>query len=257
MFLKWFPRSWIQVKAGDLVIYFDPSYISSYYKKYSKKIIFSQEEDDCLPEELEKADLILVSHIHKDHCKDITLKRLSKETTVVLTPQKYKDSEDSRVRITKSGNKYVFEKGILSEYAPDSYPLYENKSEEVNSEHITIKTVDAYNTESGHSVRKVHKKGKCVGYIIGIEGKRIYFSGDTDYIPEMKQLTDIDIAIVPIGGIFTMDMEEAVEAVLEIRPKHVIPVHHLKNDPREFKAMLEKRMDIDVRLLETGGFCRL
>ncbi len=70
MIIKWFPRSWIQIKTAKFVIYIDPSYMSTYFNKYNRKIVFSEAEDDCLPESLEPGNLILVSHIHKDHCKE-------------------------------------------------------------------------------------------------------------------------------------------------------------------------------------------
>ena len=76
---------------------------------------------------------------------------------------------------------------------------------------MKIKVVDAYNTPQGSSTRKLHKKGNCVGYVITIEGKTIYHAGDTDFIPEMKELGKIDVALLPIGGKFTMDIEEAVK----------------------------------------------
>lgn len=227
MLIKWFPRSWLQIKSQGQVVYFDPSYMSTYFKKCQKKVIFSDNEDDCLPENLEKADLILISHTHKDHCKEITISRLSSENTIILTPQKYKDNDDSNVKIIETGCNYSFQ-------------------------NISVETVNAYNTASGSSVRKVHKKGKCTGYIINIEGKRVYFSGDTDFISEMKDLSDIDIAILPIGGVFTMDMEEAADAVLAIKPRCVIPVHNLKNDPGQFKEILEKKWDITALIPQMG-----
>lgn len=226
MTIKWFPRSWIQIKASEHIIYIDPSYMSTYFRKYSKKIIFSGEEDDALPENLEKGDLILISHIHKDHCKEVTISRLSDKNTLILTPKKYKKEANDRIKIITPGSEYLFG-------------------------NASVEIVNAYNTSEGRSTRKVHKKGECVGFIINIDNKRIYFSGDTDLIPDMKNIRDIDIAIIPIGGIFTMDIEEAIEAMICIMPKMVIPVHYLKVNPLEFKMKLEK-VDIDVIVLNIG-----
>ena len=101
---------------------------------------------------------------------------------------------------------------------------------------MKIKVVDAYNTPQGSSSRKRHKKGNCVGYVITIEGKTIYHAGDTDFIPEMRELGRIDVALLPIVGKSTMDIKEAVQAVIAIKPTLVIPMHmhHLKADPQEF-----------------------
>lgn len=225
MTIQWFPRSWIQIKAGR-TIYIDPSYMSTYFSKYGKKIIFSEAEDDVLPGNLEKGDLILISHIHKDHCKEVTINRLSDRNTVILTPKKYKSEADGRIRIIAPGSEYRLG-------------------------NISVEIVNAYNTTEGASTKKVHKKGECVGFIINIDNKRIYFSGDTDLIPEMKDLSDIDVAIVPIGGTFTMDVNEAVEAMLSIKPKMAIPVHHLKADPAEFKMKL-RETGISVMVPDIG-----
>lgn len=227
MIMKWFPRSWIQIKATNLVIYIDPSYMSTYFVKYNKKVIFSQAEDDCLPEDLEKGDLVLVSHIHKDHCKEVTIHRLSSNKTVIFTPKKYTKEMDRRIKVVMPGSTYHFQ-------------------------NIIIETTHAYNTDEGSSTKKVHKKGECVGFIINIDDKRVYFSGDTDSIPEMKDIKDIDIAILPIGGTFTMNADEALQAVLTINPKFVLPVHHLKADPLLFKKKLEEKTDIKAIVLNIG-----
>ena len=89
--------------------------------------------------------------------------------------------------------------------------------------------VNAYNTEKGSSTRKQHKKGKGIGYVLNIGDKTIYHAGDIDFIPDMEQLQDVDIALLPMGGKFTMDWHEAVKATLLIKPELVIPIHHLNS----------------------------
>jgi hypothetical protein len=75
-----------------------------------------------------------------------------------------------------------------------------------------------------------------------IDGRTVYHAGDTDLIPEMRRLRDVDVALLPIGGRFTMEVDEAVEAAVQIRPQLAIPMHTLKRaDPREFVAKLEAR----------------
>ena len=85
-----------------------------------------------------------------------------------------------------------------------------------------------------------------------MKGKTIYHAGDTDFIPEMKELSDVDVALLPIGGTFTMDIQEAVEAAIAIKPKIVIPMHNFKADPKEFKDKVEARSDIKVVPLKIG-----
>lgn len=88
--IKWFPPSWFQIKRGNKVVYIDPAYLKTYFKNYPEKIEFSSwpDEIDGLPEkDLEKADLILITHHHKDHCKRVTINRLKRENTVILAPK--------------------------------------------------------------------------------------------------------------------------------------------------------------------------
>ncbi len=110
----------------------------------------------------------------------------------------------------------------------------------------------AYNTEEGSSAQKVHHKGNGVGYLITAEGKTIYHAGDTDVIPEMKRLGKVNAALLPIGGTYTMNIEEAIDAAIAINPGMVIPMHHLKSDPLDFKNKLEAQSDIKAVPLQIG-----
>jgi L-ascorbate metabolism protein UlaG (beta-lactamase superfamily) len=133
--------------------------------------------------------------------------------------------------------------------------------DEITFGYLRIKAVQAYNSEQGNSTRKFHHKGDGVGYVITLDGKSyvitldgktIYHAGDTDFIPEMRRLGAIDVALLPIGGIFTMDIPEAIEAAIVIKPKIVIPMHRLKANPQEFKDRLEAKSDIKVAPLQIG-----
>lgn len=85
-----------------------------------------------------------------------------------------------------------------------------------------------------------------------MENYVIYHAGDSDFIPEMKDIGDFDVALLPIGGTFTMDIPEAVDAVLTINPKVVIPMHRSKGDPNEFKKLIEAKSNIKVFPLDIG-----
>ncbi len=226
MRIKWFPRSWVQIKTDKYIIYFDPSYMSTYYKKLKSKVIFSDKEDDILPEMLESADLILISHIHRDHCKKETINRLLHSETSVFAPDKIESDINIKFRLVRPDNSYLLDD-------------------------IIIKTTFAYNTEQGSSTKKVHKKGSCVGYVLTVENRNIYFAGDTDLIPEMNKLKNIDIAFLPIGGTFTMSLEEAVQAARIINAGITIPIHHLESDPYRFKRELEYN-GMAVKVLSIG-----
>lgn len=232
--IKWFPPSWFQIKTKDKTIYIDPAWMRTYYTKYPKKVEFSKWPDpiDGLPEELEKADVIILTHHHKDHCKSVTVNRLKDADTLVVAPKRCIKELGNDIHVVAPG-------------------------EEITFGDITIKAVDAYNTEQGSSTRKVHHKGNGVGYLVTLECKTVYHAGDTDFIPEMGELGAVEVALLPIGGTFTMDIQEAVDAAIAIQPKVVIPMHYLKADPQEFKEKVEARPGIKVVALRIGEVYRL
>lgn len=230
--IRWFPPAWVQIKISNKkVIYIDPAYLKKYYRNYPHKVEFSTWPDpiDGLPEkDLEKADVILVTHHHKDHCKGVTTNRLrGKNTTVIAT----------RDCVKELG-------GDIAVIGP---------GEEIEVNEIKIKAVHSYNIRQDSKTKIAHKKGVGVGYIINTEGIMVYHAGDTDLIPEMAGLGRIDIALLPIGGRdFTMGLTEAVEAAIRLKPKVVIPMHHFEADPLEFKEQVEKNSTIKVAALDTG-----
>lgn len=232
--LKYFPPSWFQIKIENRIVYIDPAYLRTHFINYPQKIEFSTWPDkiDGLPEKLEKADIIMVTHHHKDHGKSVTVNRLRHAHTLVIGPKLCVKELGEDIKIVAPGEE-IIERGMR------------------------IKAIYAYNTKQGSSTRKVHHKGNGVGYLITIKGKTIYHAGDTDLIPEMKELGTVDVALLPIGGTFTLNLNEAVEAALVIKPEVVIPMHHLKADPLEFKRKVETVSAIKVVLLKTGGVYQL
>lgn len=229
--IKWFPPSWFQLKTRTKVIYIDPAYLKKYYTNYPQKVEFSTWPDpvDGLPEkDLEKADVILVTHHHKDHCKGVTLNRLKKRDTSVIATQRCTKELGKDIIVIKAG-------------------------EEIEVDKIKIKTVEAYNKKQGNKTKIAHKKGIGVGYVLSIEGKSIYHAGDTDLIPEMEDITNIDVALLPIGDRdFTMNVVEAVLAVKKINPKVAIPMHRFEANPQEFKEKVEKTASCKVVPLKIG-----
>lgn len=227
--IKLFPPSWVQLKTEKMVVYIDPAYLRTYFLNYPKHIEFSKwpDEIDGLPEKLEKADIILITHHHKDHFKLATIKRLRKSTTLILAPKQCAKEMANEINVIEQNETLVF--------GP-----------------VKIISVPAYNTEQGNSTKKVHHKGNGVGYILNIQNKSIYHSGDTDLIPEMKKIGNIDLAMLPIGGTYTMDIADSVKAAKAIKPKVVIPIHYLKADPNNFKKLLEAKTKIKVKILEIG-----
>jgi len=143
-----------------------------------------------------KADMILVTHSHFDHFSKEDIEKIRTNNTVLFL------SRDVAGKM--KGNVISMEPG-----------------KKVEKDGITVEAVPAYNPN-----KKFHpKKEGWMGYIVTVGGVRIYHAGDTDFIPEMKELKNIDIALLPIGGTYTMDAKEAAEAANAFKPAVVIPMH--------------------------------
>lgn len=149
------------------------------------------------------AETILISHAHSDHYDAKTLKQIISAETVIITTRAIADM------LTKDG----VPGEVRTLQAGDSITLGE----------VKIEAVPAYNTD-----KKYHpKEAGNLGFILTVRGVRLYFAGDTDVIPEMADFHP-DIALIPIGGTYTMDPEQAVEAVGVLQPQVTVPMHALK-----------------------------
>lgn len=228
--ITWFPNSWIRLRCDNKIIYFDPAYLRTYFSKYTDKTEFTKWPDpiDGLPNGLEKADFIFITHHHKDHCKKVTTDRLIKQNTKIFAP-----------------------KSCLTEMGDNIFIVNPNDFIEID-ENIKLSVLNAYNTDEGTSTRKQHNKGKGVGYVLTINGISFYL-GDTDFLDEMATLKNIDVAFVPIGGKFTMNIDEAVKTTLLINPKLVVPIHNLGQDFQEFRNKLNRKQNnIECLIPEIG-----
>lgn len=166
---------------------------------------------------LPSADIILVTHEHHDHYSEPDIKMISRKGTRVVAPMKTPMVTD----VVKPGEK-------------------------ISIGNIEISAVPAYNIDKGFHPRS----SDWVGFIVNIDGRKIYHSGDSDRIPEMKGIKT-DIAILPSGGTYTMTAAEAASAVLDVGAKIAIPIHWgdivgSLDDALEFKRLA----GCDVRLLK-------
>lgn len=200
-FIKWYGHDTFKVKA-EKIIYTDP------YK---------------LKKESEKADIILITHDHFDHCSPEDVEMIQNEKTIIVTTSDCAKKLKGNIKTVKPWDK-------------------------LNVSEIEIEAVPAYNTN-----KDFHPKSKgWVGFIFKANGKRIYIAGDTDYIPEMKKFKNIDIALLPVSGTYVMTAEEAVKAALEIKPKLAIPMHYGTivgsiSDAEKFKKLLKDKIPVEIK----------
>jgi len=175
-------------------------------------------------------DMILVTDIHGDHFDLNTLNAVRTGSTTLIVPKavadKMPDDMKSKAVIMNNGDKKT-----LSGITVTAIPMY-NLPEKTDA---------------------MHTKGRGNGYVLGIGGKNIYISGDTQGIPEMRALKDIDVAFVCMNLPYTMDVPEAVDAVLAFKPKIVYPYHYRgrngMSDVNAFKKLVDAgNKGIEVRL---------
>lgn len=150
----------------------------------------------------QKADIIFITHAHYDHCSPDDVKKVVKDSTVFVTPVDCKDKLNFK-------NEFVT-------VAP-------NKNYEVKG--FKFRTVPAYNIKPDR-LQYHPRTNNWVGYIFTVNNQTIYHAGDTDFVPEMKTLGKINIAMLPIGGTYTMDVDEAIQAANTIAADVTVPIHY-------------------------------
>ena len=173
---------------------------------------------------LPKADLILVTDIHGDHMDPDAIKAISQADTNIFAPP------------------------AVVQTVPSAKPLANGETKTWQG--WTIEAIPAYNLKRGPATGKLfHDKGRGNGYVLTFGGQRFYFSGDTEGVPEMRALKNIDVAFVCMNLPYTMPPDEAADAVKAFHPKVVIPYHYRGSDLAVFQKALDGT-GIEVRLRE-------
>ena len=180
--IKWLGHDTFKISGGDTVIYTDPFKLAGGG---------------------EKADIILITHEHYDHCAPEEVDKIKKEGTVIVAPALCADKLKGSVTVVRPGDK-------------------------IEVKGVSIEVVWAYNTSKFRSPgQPFHPKSPdFVGYVFTLDGERYYLAGDTDLIPEMNGI-DVDVALIPISGTYVMTPDEAIQAAnTAVKAKTYIPMHY-------------------------------
>lgn len=197
----------IRMKIGDKWLYVDPVSTG----------VAPATDFTTMP----KADYILVTHEHFDHLDSLAIRQLTKEGTLLIANPRSNEILGGMGETMKNGGKKNLSKTVK------------------------VNAVPAYNTTK--EKLQYHPKGRDNGYILTIEGFRIYIAGDTEEIPEMKKMGDIDVAFLPCNLPYTMSPEQVVSAAKTIHPKVFFPYHYGETDVNQVVKLLEGS-GIEVRI---------
>ena len=168
-----------------------------------------------------KADVIMISHDHFDHCSPEDVAKIQGPGTVIITEKDSEKKLSGDVRVLKPG-------------------------ESLEVKGVKVEAVPSYNVDKDFHPRR----NGWLGFIVEVEGFRIYHAGDCDFMPEMKGL-QVDIAMLPVSGTYVMTADQAVKAALAIKPKCAIPMHYgaivgEERDALHFKRDLEGKVNVRV-----------
>lgn len=183
-----------------------------------------------IKEDRKDSDIIIITHSHYDHFSEEDIMKIKNEKTKILI------TNDLIERTLKLG----FDKAdIIVVMTGNEYKVL----------NIEINTIPAYNKN-----KKFHlKENNWVGYILNLENEKIYIAGDTDLIEENKNIK-CDIALVPVGGTYTMNYKDAAELINIIKPKKVIPIHYGEivgniQDGIKFSKLVSDEIEVDIKII--------
>lgn len=215
-----------KVKGGELTI--QPITHATLVLSYKKKNIYIDPTGGAEAfKGLAAPDLIVITDIHGDHFDPKTIEAINIAKAVLVVPQAVADklpatTDKQKVVVLKNGDK-------------------------TNQQGVSITAIPMYNIPEEPDAR--HTKGRGNGYILTLGGKSVYISGDTEDIPEMRSLKNIDIAFVCMNLPYTMDVNQASQGVLAFKPKVVYPYHYRGQDVNTFKNLVNTgNKNIEVRL---------
>jgi L-ascorbate metabolism protein UlaG (beta-lactamase superfamily) len=203
----------VKTDKGDVVIHSVQH--ATVYLEVDKKVVFIDPWSEAKLDDKPKADFILITDNHPDHLDEKGIDAVKKDGTKIMGPQVVADKVKG-TEVIKNGDKKTF--------GP-----------------FEVEAIPMYNEKRGPETGKLfHDKGRGNGYVLTHGGKRIYFSGDTECIPEMKALKNIEVAFVCMNLPYTMTPEEAGECVAAFKPKILVPYHYRGQDPSKLEPKVKE-----------------
>lgn len=217
-----YPKDTIATKDGPLIITF-VGHASIYFEWQNEVIHVDPSSREANYYELPKATKIFVTHHHGDHCDPASLKAISQDKTK------------------------TFMSSIAHEIWNQGMVLRPGQT--TNIDGINIETLPAYNlVHMNNEGQPYHVYGQCNSYLLTIGGIRIFIGGDTENTPEMKALTNIDIAFLPMNLPYTMTPEMVASATRAFKPKILYPYHYGETDTSTILELLKDVDQTEVRI---------
>lgn len=206
------------VSFGSVTFFKSDFFPASFMIESKENVVYI---DPLLVDSIKKADYIFITHAHMDHLYMPDIEKISNEETLIICPKKAaKKLNDYNVKIVKPGDKLEFGEVIF-----ETYPSY----------------------SKGFPTHP--KSNENVSCVITMNGVRFFHSGDSDLIPEIQGIKNIDVAMLPIdGGMLTMKTDEATKLVNTMKPKKAIPMHYKINKGKtaEFRRLVNKGIEVIV-----------
>jgi len=197
---------------NSLVLYFDPFQI------------------DMM--NMPRADVIFISHNHSDHCSPEDIEKVIKSDTLIVATENCK--------------------ALLEKFRQDKQ--FVKAGDKFEYKNVKVSTIPAYNLDKFRSPGQLFhaKSDGGVGYVVNLDDINLFFAGDTDNIPELAELGDIDIAFLPISGTYVMTVKEAVEAIGQLQPKIVVPMHYgtIVGDREQALELQELAINTKIKILD-------
>ncbi|TFH36544.1 MAG: MBL fold metallo-hydrolase [Dehalococcoidia bacterium] len=222
MEIMWLGHAAFRLRGRGQTIYIDP--VEMEYCEAKAKHLFDSPE---------KADIILLTHHHTDHCNLDSFKRMRTPSTVIVGPQGCREKLPA----------------VLHEVAP---------GDAVTIGGTTIRAVHAYNiTRQRAPGTPFHPRGSGVGYVVTVDGQTVYHAGDTEPIPEMADIGGVDVALLPVDDQYTMSPEEAMQCAVTVKAKVVIPMHYFDTSLERVLEAARATPDVQVRAMTVGDVAKL